>query len=310
MWLPIRNPSIRRANRPALHIVDVGTRFNTAIFLDKEDSVSVWNAFLRALSCLYVGMPSSLLVDQGSVFVSDEWRFAYELHQIKIVPTGTGSHNSLNVGKTYHAYLRRLYTKVMKDYPNIPDEIILAIATKAINDTTGPKGLCPILLVFGTLPQLPKASKRNHQTQLDRFCAAGAARREYELIVNAEPLKLAAKTRPPPATNAQLKSGDMVYVYRERSNRYTGPHMIASVHGKNVRVHVGENTGPRAFNIAQVRPSPLPNAMIDNITPPRSPPTILHTEILSPGDHRERLFDDEKRKELLGLLERGVFKND
>ena len=307
-WLPARKPPYHRANRPALHIVDIGTRFNAAIFIDGESSTAVWNSFLQAWACMYIGMPSSILVDQGSVFISDEWRHACELNQIELVPTGTGSHNSLNAGESYHAYLRRLYNKVHRDYPRLSDHLTLAIAVKAINDTTGPKGLCPTLLVFGVLPQLPSPSRRTHPTQLERFRAAAAARREYEIIVNDERLRIAARKQTPPAANRAYRPGDMVYVYRERLKRFTGPHMIASIDGKGVRVHVGEQTGPRDFNIAQLRPSPLPHASVDNIAEPRYPPTVLHTEILLPGDPRESLFDEEKCKELMGLLERGAFK--
>lgn len=35
---------------------------------------------------------------------------------------------------------------------------------------------------------------------------------------------------------------------------------------------------------------------------------ILYTEIIKPGDPRENLFDEAKRKELIGLIERGTFR--
>ena len=137
--MPPRQPRSTRATRPALHIMDVGTRFNAAIFIEGENSTEMWNSFLRAWSCLYVGMSSSLLFDQGSVFMSGKWRYACELNQIELVPTGTGSHNSLHIVESYHAYFRRLYNKVHNEFPRIPDQVTLAIAVKAINDTTGPK---------------------------------------------------------------------------------------------------------------------------------------------------------------------------
>ena len=34
----------------------------------------------------------------------------------------------------------------------------------------------------------------------------------------------------------------------------------------------------------------------------------MHTEIINTGDNREALFDDAKRHELLGLLEKGAFR--
>ncbi len=308
LWLPARIPQHCRQTRPALHIVDVGTRFNAATFLDGETATEVWNSFLRACASTYVGMLSSLLVDQGSVFVSDEWRNACELNNVGLVPTGTESQNSLHAGEAYHAYLRRVYNKVHRDYPLVPDNVALAIATKAINDTTRPRGSCPTLLVFGVLPTLPSPSRRNHSTQTDRFRAAALARTEYERIVNDERLRIAARKPAPAAKNSIYSPGDMVYVYRERLNKHTGPHMIASVLGKQARVHVGDRTGPHEFNISQLRPSPLPNVTLDNITEPAYPARVMHIEILRPGDPRESLFKEEKRKELLGLLERSAFK--
>jgi hypothetical protein len=38
------------------------------------------------------------------------------------------------------------------------DESILQMAVKAVNDTAGPDGLIPILLVFGTYPRLSDMS--------------------------------------------------------------------------------------------------------------------------------------------------------
>lgn len=148
LWLPTRNPLLPRKTRPALHIVDQGTRFNAATFVDGESSSTIWNAFLRAWASLYVGMPTSMLVDKGSVFVSDEWQYACELNGISLTTTGIESHNSLGPGESYHAYLRRVYNKVLSDYKDIDEPTALSISVEAINDCTGPKGLCPTLLVF------------------------------------------------------------------------------------------------------------------------------------------------------------------
>lgn len=307
-WLPARNPPHPRQNRPALHIVDAGTHFNAASFLSGESTIDIWNTFVRIWATMYIGMPSSMLVDQGSAFLSDEWKFGCEVNGIEITATGTESHNSLASGETYHAYLRRIYSKLQREFPRITDDINLALAVKAVNDCTGPRGLCPTLLVFGTLPQFPSPSKRDHNSQTERHRAASLARSEYERIVSMARLQLAAKKPVAPAERPQYQPGDLVYVYREKERAYTGPHMVASAHGKQVRLHVGDRNGPKSFNKAQVRPAPLPNAFKSGQTEPRYPLQVLHTEILSAGDAREGLFSEEKRKELLGLLERGVFK--
>ena len=59
------------------------------------------------------------------------------------------------------------------------------------------------------------------------------------------------------------------------------------------------------FNKAQITRSPLPSSLEQE---PNYVPMIMHTEVLTHGDPREPLFYEEKRKELEGLLKRGVFK--
>ena len=67
---------------------------------------------MQAWANVYIGMPESMPTDHGSMLVSDEWRFACDSYNIELVHTGIESHNSLNAGETYHAYLRRIYMKV------------------------------------------------------------------------------------------------------------------------------------------------------------------------------------------------------
>lgn len=50
----------------------------------------------------------------------------------------------------------------------LADVIILRISTKVINDTKGPNGCVPSLLLFGTLPGFPCTSSMN-ENQTKRF---------------------------------------------------------------------------------------------------------------------------------------------
>ena len=54
--------------------------------------------------------------------------------------------------------LRHTYKIISLDLKGINKELILQIAIKAINDFTGPDRLIPILLVFGTYPQITNNS--------------------------------------------------------------------------------------------------------------------------------------------------------
>lgn len=71
--------------------------------------------------------------------------------EIELTYTLTESHNSLGAAENYHAPLRRMYKKVRIDFPHIDKEVLLALANTAMNDTCGPEGLVPSLLVFGVV---------------------------------------------------------------------------------------------------------------------------------------------------------------
>ncbi|KDN69178.1 hypothetical protein CSUB01_12252 [Colletotrichum sublineola] len=62
------------------------------------------------------------------------------------------------IGKVerYHAPLRRAY-KIFRDEGESPT-VALQLAVKAINDTAGPDGLVPTLLVFGAYPRIADSS--------------------------------------------------------------------------------------------------------------------------------------------------------
>ena len=73
---------------------------------------------------------------------------------VKLELSPTESHNSLTVGQRYHDPLRRIYRKGRHKFPTITEALTLSLANKAMNDTVGPEGLVPTLLVFGIIPRL------------------------------------------------------------------------------------------------------------------------------------------------------------
>jgi hypothetical protein len=65
------------------------------------------------------------------------------------------------VGKIERAHgpLRRAYEMLHDELSHCTDnETILQMAVKALNDTAGPNGIVPTLLVFGTYPRINKDS--------------------------------------------------------------------------------------------------------------------------------------------------------
>ena len=110
------------------------------------------------------------------------------------------------------------------------------------------------------------------------------ARDEYDRLVSRELINRVLRTIPPPSADYCLAPGDFAYAYREKVKQYTGPHVVASIDGKQVRLHVGEKTGPREFNLSQVRPAPLARiqSMDEMITADQADSQrILYTEVIS-----------------------------
>ena len=54
--------------------------------------------------------------------------------------------------KWYYRLLQCVYQIITIKIPNINKDIALQMAFKAINDTAGPDGLVPILLIFNIYP--------------------------------------------------------------------------------------------------------------------------------------------------------------
>jgi transposase InsO family protein len=286
---------------PILQVVDRGTRFSAARFLRRVDAVEVWKSFVAAWSATYIGHPESILTDQGSVFLSEAWKEMCRAADISLRHTGTESHNSLQVGESMHAPLRRIYRKVRDEHPDLEMDLALALSCKAMNDTANEDGLCPTLLVFGALPR-PLDLSRPSPSLHDRLRAQLTARKEYARIVAERRVQRGLVTKPPRSADYTIEPRNMVYVYREKAKKWIGP--VRCIYRSGKQALVVMDGLPKAFNIAQLKPAPIADP---NPDPPTGPVAAFVTETVHPGDDRESMFDAAKRKEILGLIDRGTF---
>jgi len=61
----------------------------------------------------------------------------------------------------YYSPLRCIYYIITAELPDISKDITLQIAFKAINNSAGPNGLIPTLLVFGAYPYIVESDAPN-----------------------------------------------------------------------------------------------------------------------------------------------------
>lgn len=84
-----------------------------------------------------------------------------EAHGIHLQFSGVEAQNAIGEGERYHIPLRRVFRISLDRYPSLDPEVTLRYTVKALNDTMGPEGMIPSILVFGTLPTLPTGDNNN-----------------------------------------------------------------------------------------------------------------------------------------------------
>lgn len=240
--------------KPVLHVVDLGTGFSNALFLQGQSVSGVWSAFTLCWCTIYVGHPHSMCTDSGSVYTSQRWHLLTNEHGIDLKVSGVEYHNSLGLGERYQSPLRRLYQRVRHDAPDLSPILVLRLATKAMNDTVGPEGFIPSHLVFGSLPRFP-AVKSTLSDQANRLRALEYARTEYASIVARLRVQEVLRSRLPPASNYVFVPGGLVHVYREGDKQFIGPLRIIRVEGKEI--YVKHNNRFVHYNISQAVPSSI-----------------------------------------------------
>jgi hypothetical protein len=75
---------------------------------------------------------------------------------VKEVPVK--AHNSIGKIKRYYGLLRQAYKILSSKLPSANKEAILQITVKAVNDSAGPDGIMPTLLVFEAYPCITRDS--------------------------------------------------------------------------------------------------------------------------------------------------------
>lgn len=127
--------------------------------------------------------------------------------------SGVESHHLLGLGERYHAPLRQVYLKIRHEHPEVDKITALRLSVKALNDTMGPEGLVPSLLVFGVLPRFPSVNTELPD-QIARMEALGKARAEAATITAQLRVRKAMLSKVPRNVDLVLQRGDMVRVFR------------------------------------------------------------------------------------------------
>ena len=314
--------------KPVLHLVDAETHFSAARFFPDVSTGTVWSAIVECWSSVYTGLPNKIRVDQGTAFGASFISLT-KASDVDVVRTGIESHSSMGIGERYHAPLRNTFRKLKLEYPRVKPSLLLSMSVFAMNNTLGPEGVVPSVLVFGEFPSL----RTLHEAPIpkvalvDRSRIANAARKEMEHHMAHMRVQRALRHQVPRSADTVFQPGDKVLVWRERivNNRiceWVGPCDVVTVDYSAKIVHVKDTRDglPRPYNIAQVKPYlsevKVSNSFMVDIQKglgsdsTHEPHDVHLTEVLKPNDPRASSFRMMKAKgeEIKGLLDRGTFK--
>lgn len=175
--------------RPVLHDVEKNTNYGAARFVltgtRNPTTEQVWRYFLHYWALLYTGgLPYFIHTDSGSCSTSKPWEFFMSANRIDHIVSGVESHHSIDAGEQAHHPLRRICFKVRPDHPSITQAMALQLARKAMNETSGPVELVPLLLVYGTMPSYKHVGLSGNIENKEHFQAVITAQKEYLEQVN------------------------------------------------------------------------------------------------------------------------------
>ena len=160
---------------------------------------------------------------------------------------------SISKVERYYAPLRRAYEIIRAELDSsTSNAAVLQMAVKAVNDTAGPYGLIPTLLVFGAYPQVSMDSPPSPST-IRRAEAIQKAMKALRRAAAERAVSNALNTRNGPSTDEllSLPLQSEVMVWRKK-NGWQGPYKVIDIKDHNVTVDIVN--GPTTFRSTVVKP--------------------------------------------------------
>jgi hypothetical protein len=240
--------------KPVLQVIDAATSFGAARFLRDMSARNAWDTLRACWIDTYQGPPDYVVHDAGKNFTSTEFKQLASSMSIKVKEVPVEAHNSVGKVERYHAPLRRAYEILREELKdeNIDREMILQMAVKAVNDSAGPDGIVPTLLVFGAYPRMtemdPPSPSVVKRAEAIRAATKEVRRLHAERQVNDA---LAMRNGPNITTTLDLPLQSDVRVWREKGG-WKGPYKLLAMDGEICTVDMPY--GPTKFRSTVVKP--------------------------------------------------------
>ena len=244
----------------------------------------------------YLGPLDQITTDARKNFASKEFAQNANMLGVKLKIVPVEAHNSVGIVERYHGPVRRAYSIITTEIHNIDKDMALQMAFKAINDSAGPDGLIPTLLVYGAYPRMTEYDAPS-PTVAQRAMAIKKAIAEVQKLRAKRQVADALNTRNGPSTTSvhDLTLNSDVLVWREgntgQSGKWDGPYKLVGVDGESCTLVLphGNTTfrttvvKPYLMPITEIKGIELPVAGDDGIIPPEGDDIIIGTETGATG---------------------------
>lgn len=240
---------------PVLHVVDEATRFQAARRLRSMSADELWTALKACWINVYIGPPDVITHDAGTNFIARAFQANADFLHIKCKQVPIEASNRMSIVERYHEPVRRAFPIIKKECPTFDFDETLLAAVKALNESIGPDGLIPAILVFGAMPRLGLPTDKPHPTLADREIAVENERRELSKHFTNRQVQTARTTRNGPDISDILGTplGSHVIVDRDigdsSTSEWTGPYVLLDVSPSSATVL----TTNGVFRITHVR---------------------------------------------------------
>ena len=234
---------------PVLHVVDEATRFQAARWLNNISAQTTWDALRNCWIDVYVGPPDLIVHDAGTNFTAAEFQQNANSMTIqkKCVPVEAAQ--SIGIVERYHAPLRRAFKIISDELKGNNKMLLLQMAVKSVNDTAGPDGLIPTLLVFGTYPRMTPLDPPAPSI-IQRATAIQKAMKEVAKLYATRQINGALRERNGPQVQ-RFEIGSNVLVWRVHEKKWTGPFKLLAISGETCTVALP--SGPTQFRSTVIK---------------------------------------------------------
>ena len=283
--------------KPVLHIVDEATNFQGGRFLKDYSTKNAWDTLREAWIDTYLGPPAYVAHDPGTNFASQEFRDNARVMNIEPLQKPVEAHHSIGRVERYHVPLRRAYNIIGEEDPGLSKQMRLQMAFKAVNDTAGPDGLVPTVLVFGPYPRMTWEDAPSTSI-VARATAIKKAMADVRKCHAARKVADALNMRNGPLTShlSELPLNSEVIVYREGRGWDRDPHRLLGMDGQTCQVEI--NGRAVNFRSTVVRPFLRDPHPIEEPRPQDAPVVGPNREgaPIEEHNHRENLPETTPRR--------------